>query len=155
MLLATSIVLSILESFIPIFNGSIAGIKLGLCNIVNIYILYNYNFKDAIYISVLRIIIVGMLRTGLFNISFYFSLIGSMFSIFAMFIAKKTNLSIIGVSIVGAIFHSIGQILIAIILLNTFNLIYYLPYMIIFSIITGIIIGYISKEIVNNLKNTF
>ncbi len=151
MLLAISVVLSIIESFIPIFNGIFVGIKLGLANIVVLYVLYKYGFKDAIFISILRVIIVGILRTGLFSITFFFSLSGAILSILAMAIIKKTKLSIVGVSIIGSIFHIIGQIIIAIILLNTVNIVYYLPYFLIFSCITGLIIGIISTEIINRV----
>ena len=151
MLLAISVVLSIIESFIPIFNGIFVGIKLGLANIVILFVLYTYSFKDAILVSILRVIIVGILRTGLFSITFFFSLSGALLSLIAMTLVKKTKLSIIGVSIIGSVFHIIGQIIIAIIMLNTVNLIYYLPYFLIFSCITGLIIGIISKEIVNRV----
>lgn len=148
-LLALSIVLSILESFIPIFN--FPGFKLGLANIVIVTVLYIYSFKDAIYISLVRILFLAILRTG-FGISLYFSLSGALLSLIAMFLAKKTKLSIIGVSIIGSIFHIIGQIIVAIVLLNT-NLFYYLPYLLIFSVISGTIIGKISNENIKFLNN--
>ena len=151
MLLALSVVLSIFESFIPIINGTIPGLKLGLANIVIVFILYRYSFKDAIYLSILRVVLVGLIRTG-FGINFIFSLVGAILSILAMFIFKKLKFSIITVSIMGSIFHIIGQILTTIVLLNTFNLIYYLPYLIIFSVITGFIIGTICKEILERTK---
>ena len=149
MLLAISVVLSIIESFIPIFSGLIVGVKLGLANIIVLYVLYIYGFKDAIYISILRVILVGILRTGLFSITFLFSLSGAIISILMMGLFKLTKLSIIGVSIIGSIFHIVGQIIVAVIILNTSNILYYLPYLLIFSCITGTIIGIISKEIVN------
>lgn len=150
MLLAISVVLSIIESFIPIFSGIIVGVKLGLANIVIIYVLYKYGFKEALYITILRVILVGLLRTGLFSITFIFSISGAILSIIMMSLFKLTKLSIIGVSIIGSISHVIGQILIAIIILNIPNLIYYLPYLLLFSCITGVIIGIISKEIIKN-----
>lgn len=151
MLLALSIVLSIFESFIPIINGSIPGLKIGLANIVILFMLYRYNLKDAIYLSILRVILMGLIKAG-FGINFIFSIVGAILSVSAMSIFKKLNFSIIGVSIIGSIFHILGQIISAIILLNTFNLIYYLPYLIIFSIITGFIIGTICKEILERTK---
>ena len=148
MLLAISVVLSIIESFIPIFSGLIVGVKLGLANIVIIYALYKYGFKDALYVTLIRVILVGLLRTGLFSITFIFSISGAILSIIMMSLFKLTKLSIIGVSIIGSISHVLGQILIAIIILNIPNLVYYLPYLLIFSCITGTIIGIISKEII-------
>jgi len=152
MLLALSVVLSLIESMVPIINGIIPGVKLGLANIVVLVALYIYGFKDALSLTILRVFLIGILRTGLFGITFFFSFSGSIFSICAMVIFKKyTKLSIIGVSIIGSVFHSIGQILIASIILNNANVMYYLPWISLFSIFTGIIVGYISKEIVNFL----
>ena len=69
-----------------------------------------------------------------------------------MGIFKKSKLSIIGVSIIGALFHSIGQLVVATVFLKTMGVFYYLPYLIIFSLISGMIIGYISKEILKQMK---
>lgn len=149
MLLSMTIVLNIIETFIPFFSGAIPGLKLGLPNIVILLILYIYGFKDALKISVLRVILVGILRTGLFSISFFFSLSGAILSVIFMSLFKKTKLSIIGVSVIGSIFHSIGQIIIAIILLKNVYVAYYLPWLLFLSIPTGMIIGYISKELIN------
>jgi len=147
-LLSLSVVLNIIESFIPLFSGIMPGFKLGLANIVTLFIVYEYGLKNALYVGILRVFLVGLLRTGLFNTHFIFSLSGCVLSIIMMFLAKKINLSIIGVSITGAIFHSIGQVLIAIILLNS-SIIYYLPWLLLFSILTVIIIGLICKQLLN------
>lgn len=151
MLLSLSVVLNIIESFIPFFS-SIPGLKLGLANIIILIVLYLYSFKDALYISMLRIILVGILRTGLFSTTFFFSLGGAVLSLVAMFITKKTKLSIIGVSIIGSISHSIGQVLVAIIFLKNTYIIYYIPWLLLFSIPTGIIVGLTSKVILENLE---
>ena len=153
MLLALSVVLNIIESFIPLFNGNIPGLKLGLANIIILIVLYMFSFKDALYVSLLRIILVGILRTGLFSMTFFFSLGGALLSLCSMFIAKKTKLSIIGVSIVGSIFHSVGQILVAILIIKNTYIIYYVPWLLLFSIPTGILVGFTSKTILNNLDN--
>ena len=116
--------------------------------IIILFVLYKYNFKDSLYVSIVRVILVGLLRTGLFSISFWFSLSGAIFSIVFMYIAKKIKLlSVVGVSVVGSISHSIGQILIAIFILKNNNVIYYLPYLLILSIPTGVITGLITNKI--------
>lgn len=153
MLLALSIVLSLVESVIPLFSGIIPGLKLGLANTVVLTVLYLYSFKDAIYLSLLRVILIGILRTGLFSIPFLFSLGGASLSIIIMSIFKKTKLSIVGVSVLGSIFHSIGQIIVAFLILNNNTMFYYLPFLLIFSIPTGVITGLISKELIKYLKN--
>lgn len=152
-LLSLAVVLNIMESFIPIFNGIIPGFKLGLANIVTLFVLYEFGIKDALYIGILRVFLVGILRTGLFNYHFLFSICGCLLSIIFMFISKKLfKLSIIGVSIIGSIFHSIGQVAVAIIILNN-NMLYYLPWLLLLSIPTGIIVGVISKKIIDGYKD--
>lgn len=153
MLLALSIVLSLVESVIPLFSGIIPGLKLGLANTVVLTVLYLYSFKDAIYLSLLRVILIGILRTGLFSVPFFFSLGGALLSIIVMSIFKKTKLSIVGVSVLGSIFHSIGQIIVAFLILNNNTMFYYLPFLLIFSIPTGVITGLISKELIKYLKS--
>lgn len=153
MLLALAIVLNLIESVIPLFNGMIPGLKLGLANTITLVVLYVYSFKDALYLSLFRVLLVGILRTGLFSITFFFSLGGSLLSILMMYIVKKTKLSIVGVSIVGSISHSIGQIIVAIIILNNDAMFYYLPWLLLFSIPTGIITGLISKELIKYFQN--
>ncbi len=153
MLLSFSIVLSILESFIPLFNGYIPGLKLGLANIIVLIVLYKYDAKDVFFVSILRVIVVGLMRTGLFSVNFFFSLSGALFSAVSMILFKKTKLSMVGVSVIGSIFHSVGQILVAILLLSNNNMIYYLPWLLLFSIPTGIFVGYVSKKLLSDLEN--
>jgi len=143
MLLSFSIVLSIIESFIPIFNGYIPGLKLGLANIIVVMVLYKYDTSDVFFVSILRVFVVGLLRTGLFSINFFFSLCGALFSCISM----------IGVSIVGSILNSIAQTLIAILILRSNNMIYYLPWLLLFSIPTGLFVGYVSKKMLNELED--
>lgn len=150
LLLALSVVLNLVESIIPIFNGTVPGLKLGLANIVILFTLYKFSFRESITLSIMRVILVGILRTGLFSVSFFFSLGGAFLSIIIMYIFKKiTKLSIIGISILGSIFHSIGQIIVACLLINTTSMIYYLPWILLFSIPTGIFTGIMSKQLLN------
>ena len=136
MLLSISVVLALIESVIPIFSGIAPGIKLGLANIVIVFAIYYLSIKDAIYISILRVILMGILRTGLFSISFFFSLSGAVLSVVSMYFTKKmTKMSVVGVSVIGAIFHSIGQICIAVLFLSNINIFYYLPILLISSVI--------------------
>ena len=153
MLLALSVVLALLESLIPFFDGSIVGLKLGLANIVILYVLYTYTLKDAFFLSITRVLLIGLLRTGVFSIPFFFSLSGAIWSLSAMYIGKKTKLfSMIGVSIIGSLFHSLGQILIAIILLNNIYISYSIPLLFFVAIPTGIFTGILSKELTKYLE---
>lgn len=150
-LLSLSVILNTIESFIPLPIG----IKLGLANVVTLFVLYQYSFKDALYINVLRVFLTGILRTGLFSVTFFFSLSGALLSVIMMYLSKKiTKLSIVGISIIGSIFHSIGQVIIAIFILQMNTMIYYLPYLLLFSIPTGIIVGITCKQLIKYYSDT-
>lgn len=145
-LTSISVVISIIESYFIFIGNIIPGLKLGLANIVVLFALYKYNFKTASIVSLVRVLIVAIIRTG-FGINFFFSLVGALFSVISMALVKKTKLSIIGVSLVGSISHSIGQVLVGMIVLDNYNIIYYLPYLLLFSLPTGILIGIITKKL--------
>ena len=149
MLLALSVALNVIETSLPLFNGYIPGLKLGLANIVTLFIIYQFILKDAFYVGILRVFLVGILRTGLFSTTFFFSLSGVIFSIICMYLAKNfLKLSIVGVSIVGSIAHSTGQVLTSILLLQMSSMIYYLPWLLLFSIPTGVLVGLICKQLI-------
>ena len=150
MLLALSVVLNIMESFIPITSLNIPGVKIGLANTVIVFAIYKYTFKDVLFISIARVFLTGLLRTGIFSISFFFSLGGGVLSVILMMLVKKyTNLSLIGVSVVGALTHSVGQVLVGILFLRISELIYYLPWLLLLSIPTGIVVGKVVKTVLN------
>jgi heptaprenyl diphosphate synthase len=153
MLLALAVALNIFESLIPVLGNIIPGSKLGLANIITLFVIYIYGFKDALFISFTRVILVGILRTGLFNITFFFSLGGAILSVITMYLCYRyTKLSVIGVSVMGSISHSVGQIIVALVVLNIPNIIFYLPYLLVISVPTGIIIGMISNKVIYYYK---
>lgn len=148
MFLALAVVLNIVENVIPIFQGVVPGVKLGLTNIVILFVLYKYGFKEALSLSITRVILVGILNTGLFSVAFFLSLSGALFSIIMMGLVKKlTKLSIVGVSVIGSLFHSLGQIIVVAIILYSVTAFNYLPILILFSIPTGILTGVLCKEL--------
>lgn len=152
--LAMAVVLNIMESMIPLFNGYLPGLKLGLANIVTLLVLYTYSFRDTMFLSVTRVFLVGILRTGILSFNFFFSLGGAIFSTIGMFLVKKwTSLSVIGVSLVGSILHTIGQILVAALLFWNNAYLLVMPWMILFSIPTGLMVGFLSKEIIKYFEN--
>ncbi len=148
-LLALSVALNILETALPLFETNIPGLRLGLANIVTLFIIYQYDLKDAFYVGILRVFLVGILRTGLFSTTFFFSLSGVILSIIFMYLAKKfLKLSIVGVSIVGSVAHCVGQIIMAILILKMDAMIYYLPWLLLFAIPSGILVGIICKQLI-------
>ncbi len=143
MLLAMAIVLNIVESFIPVY---IPGVKLGLANIVILIMLYEFQPGEALAVDLLRIGLVGVLRGNLFSPTFMMSLSGGILSFFMMYIFSRLSFfSPIGVSVLGALSHAVGQVLVAIVILGSQAVLYYLPFIGILSILTGILSGILAQ----------
>lgn len=146
MLLAISIVSSLLDSLVPI---PIPGVKLGVGNVVILLMIYKFKFKETSLILILRILIVSFIRGNFLSITFYMSLSGGIISFLVMFFCSKIKiLDVITVSVFGSIFHCVGQILVCILSLSTYQIVYYLPLMIVLSVFTGIFTGFLSKQMI-------
>ena len=147
-LTAGAIVIAILESFIP--SIGIPGVKLGLANIVILVILYELGIVEAIIVNLLRVIVVGLVRGTFLGMGFLMSLTGAVLSlgIMILFYLLIKKFSIIGVSVIGSIFHVTGQILIAMLYLGTAYIVLYLPVIAISAIITGVFVGIIAQLII-------
>lgn len=142
---AIAIVLSYIETLFPFYLG-IPGAKIGLANVVTLPLLLCFGFKEALIVLLLRIMIVAMAFTNLYT--FLYSLAGGILSLFIMFIFNKTKLfSHLIISIMGGVFHNIGQLLVAMCFFNSSVFIYYLPYLMLFGILSGIGIGMIGELI--------
>ena len=139
LMIALAFVLSYIESMMPI-NIGIPGIKPGFSNIVVIFSLYVYSPLTAFGIAIVRIILVG-LTFGNFA-SLMYSFVGGMLSFVIMYVLRRLDLfSVNGVSVAGGVSHNIGQIIVAMLVLKTKLLIYYLPALIISGMIAGIVVG--------------
>ena len=144
MLMAMATVLSYLESFIPVF---IPGVKLGLANVIILIMLYEFKFYEAGIVDLLRILVVALIRGTLMTPTFLMSLSGGILSYIVMLIFSRIKMfSPIGVSVLGSISHSIGQIIVVIIIINLDAVLYYLPFILVLSLATGILSGFITKE---------
>ncbi len=146
-----AIIMSYIESLFPL-SFSVPGIKMGLANIVIIFVLYKMSTADAIIVSSIRIIIVSLLFGNVMALAY--SIAGTLCSLSLMLVLKKSEkFSMIGVSVAGAVMHNIGQILMAVIILGTREIIYYLPVLAISGIIAGVVIGIVSAIITERIKN--
>lgn len=148
-LTAAAIVIAILESFIP--SVGIPGVKLGLANIVILIILYELGIWEAVVVNLLRVLVVSLVRGTFLSMGFLMSLTGCVLSlgIMILFYLLIKKFSIIGVSVIGSIFHVTGQILIAMIYLGSAYIFLYLPVIAISAIITGVFVGIVAKLIIN------
>ena len=151
-LLAIAIVLNVLESWINVIP--VPGAKIGLANIVTLVVLVLYSPKDSILLVVMRVIIVSLLTGKLLNPIFYMSLSGGLFASLAMaFIYKFNFFGIPGVSIIGSLFHTLGQIVAGIFVIGSVAVIGYLPIMLAISVPAGIATGIITVKFLDVLKN--
>ncbi|WMC92069.1 Gx transporter family protein [Kineothrix sp. MB12-C1] len=150
MLIALAFILSYIESIIPI-PVPIPGIKIGLANLVVITALYTMGAKQAFVLSMIRIILVGFTFGSPSTMMFSFA--GGVLSWLLMVLAKRWKaFSMTGVSILGGMGHNIGQIIVAIIILKTSVLIYYLPFLIISGLVTGAAIGMVGALITSKIE---
>lgn len=152
LMIAQAIVLSFLERFIPV-NFGIPGVKLGLANIVAVTAIYVLGPVSAIFVQIGRILLSGLLFGN--GVSLLYSLIGGILSILAMVTLYKTDkpkLGIIGISSLGAVFHNVGQILVASLIVQSINILYYLPILLLSGVLTGIFVGITSRYLVKALS---
>lgn len=148
---ALALIFSYVETLIPIQFG-IPGAKLGLANLVIVIVLYKTDWKEALLLSVVRIILSGFIFGNLFSI--IYSLAGGILSLAVMAaIRKDKGFSVIGVSMAGGVCHNIGQLIVAMIVVQTYQVGYYLPVLLIAGLATGTLIGVISSGVLKRLSN--
>lgn len=149
LLAALALIFSYIEVLIP-FNFGIPGVKLGIANLVVIIALYYLGAGYAFSINMIRVAVAGLLFNGLFG--FLYSLAGALLSFAVMLAIKKTGLfSITGVSMAGAVFHNLGQILVAAFLISSLKIFVYFPVLIISGVVSGCIIGVVAYLIMQRL----
>lgn len=146
---AVAIIFGYVESLIPFFAG-IPGIKLGLANLAVLFILETYTWKEAALVSAVRIVVIGFLFGNMFTI--IYSLAGAALSLFVMTLMKKSSgLSILGISVAGGVSHNIGQLMVAALIVENTSLLYYAPVLLISGVVTGLLIGLLTKEVTKRI----
>ncbi len=137
---AFSIVLSYVEMLLPPIWSAVPGIKVGLPNVIIIFILYKLSFKHAVITSLIRVFAVALLFGNVLTLSY--SLAGAVLSLTIMFLLKKTALfSMVGVSIAGGVVHNLGQIIVAMLVMQTKQIGYYMLVLAVTGVLAGIVVG--------------
>ncbi len=145
LLTALGLIIGYIEFLIPIPLG-IPGVKPGFANIVIVWALYSLGPWEALMINGMRIFLSGFLF-GNFSMILY-SLAGAAVSFLCMCLAKKSGLfSMKGVSMIGGVMHNMGQLLVAMAVLETVSLVYYGPVLLAAGVITGLLIGIVTGEV--------
>ena len=151
MLTALAFVFSYLEFLLPV-NVGIPGVKLGLANLVVIVALYTMGIREACTLSLVRIVLTGFTFGN--PASMIYSLAGGALSLLVMLGAQKIKLfSVTGVSVLGGVFHNVGQILVAILVVENASLMYYLPVLIFTGTVAGAVIGVVAALLIKHLKD--
>ena len=146
-----ALILSYVELLIPI-NFGIPGMKLGLANLLVVILLYKGCPRDALLLSVIRILLSGLIFGNMFSI--FYSLGGGLLRLAVMVFLKKTGqFTVAGISIGGGASHNVGQLLVAMFVVQTYQVGYYLPVLLIAGVITGAVIGILSAEVLKRTQS--
>lgn len=152
LLSAAAIIFSFAESLIPTAIVPIPGFKIGFANIIILLCIYRLNFADALIVNIVRVTVVAVCFGGV-SAALY-SIAGGTLAVIVMWLIKRTNLfSIYGIGVAGAMAHNLGQLGVAAILLRTTALVGYLPYLMICSLVCGVLIAVIAALIMKILNN--
>ena len=148
---ALALIFSYVESLIP-FSIGIPGVKLGLANLIIVIALYKMPLSQVYLLCVVKVLLSGFLFGNYFSI--LYSLVGGLLSLSVMAVLKKTGeFSVAGISIAGGVFHNIGQLIVAMFVVETFQVVYYIPVLLIAGLLTGFLIGITAKEMLKRLVN--
>jgi heptaprenyl diphosphate synthase len=149
-LTALALILSYVEAILPPIFSAVPGIKLGFPNILIIFILYRMGLPEAAAVSFVRITLSSLLFGT--PLTFVYSVAGAFLSLLIMTVLKKTDLlSTAGVSIAGGVFHNLGQILVAMALLGTAEIGYYMVVLAVTSILAGLFTGLCGAFLIGRL----
>ena len=135
-----ALLLSYVEFLLPPLFVAVPGIKLGLPNVAILFVLYYMGVREAIGVSFVRVLLSAMLFGNAMTLAY--SLAGAALSLLVMAVLKRCNiLSPLGVSVSGAVAHNVGQTIVAVILLDTPQIAYYMIVLTLTGIVTGAFVG--------------
>lgn len=147
---ALALIFSYVETLIPIPIG-IPGIKLGLANLIIVIGLFKFTEKEISLLMVTRVMLAGFMFGNLSMI--IYSLAGGICSLIIMLALKKMDkFSIFGISMAGGVCHNVGQLLVAVLTLESLSIMYYMPILLITGLVTGFVIGLLANEIMKRMK---
>lgn len=153
MMTALALVLSYLESLVPFFFG-IPGMKLGLANLCFVFFLKSKRPGLGFIVNISRILLVGFLFGN--TVSLIYSIAGGVLAMVLMIVFDHLDyFSIMGISIIGGVFHNIGQLIVSSVIVSEIKLWYYAPVLLVSGAITGLFIGYIIIEVDKRIGGRF
>lgn len=154
LLTAAAVVLGYIEGIITAFAPLPPGVKLGLANTVVLYSIYTLDLGCTLILIVLKVILTGFM-SGNLAAAFLYSMAGAVLSLISMLTVRalgRDSVSIVGVSVVGAVFHNVGQLLVAALILNTPGILFYVFVLMISAVVTGALTGLAGKRVIEILR---
>jgi heptaprenyl diphosphate synthase len=150
LVIALAMILSYVEALVPI-TFAIQGMKLGLANIAVIFALFRLSPRDACVVSLLRVLLTSLLFGNMFSL--WYSAGGAVMSLAVMIpLARSGKFGTVGVSAAGGVAHNIGQVLVAVLVLETGKLMFYLPVLLVSGTLAGALIGTVAGTLVKRLR---
>ena len=147
---ALAIVINLFECyFIPPLQF---GIRLGLANIISLITVFLLGTKELIYVNGLRVVLGGLLRGIIFGAPFWISGGGVILSTIALYLCHKAKCSVLFTSVISAIMHSFGQLVVVTLLYQEVQIMALLPILVISAILTGLLTGFIAKECIKRMR---
>ena len=149
---SVALLLSYIEAIVPPIYAAVPGIKIGMPNIAIIFVLYRFGFGSAAAVSFVRIVAVSLLFGN--PMTFAYSVAGAVLSLCVMALLKKLDkFSTVGVSVAGGVLHNVGQILMAMLLLGTAEIGYYLIVLAVTGTVSGVLIGLCGAVAIKRVPN--
>ena len=149
LLTALMLVLGFIESLIPV-AASVPGIKLGLSNGVLLFALYMMDAPTAFVLMLLKVLLSGLLFGGVS--AMMYALAGGVLSMLCMILLKKLKFGLIAVSMTGAVMHNLGQVLLAMIILETDRLVYYMAVLLFAGLLFGAATGAAAHATISHIR---
>ena len=148
-LCALAAVLGYIESLLPPFVP-VAGFKIGLSNIAVMYVLCRIGKRQAFFVMLVKVLITSLWFSGL-NALIY-SLFGGIAAYFAMRTAMQLKMSLCGMGMCGGVFHNIGQLAAACIMLGTARTLYLAPALLILGLAAGVVVGIVVRLLLRSTE---
>lgn len=149
LLTAMMLVLGFIESMIPVAAG-VPGIKLGLSNGVLMFALYMLDAPTAFVLMIVKVVLSGLMFGGVS--AMLYAMAGGVLSMITMILLKKLKFHILVVSMFGAVMHNVGQVLMAILIVNTPQLVYYMAVLMLVGLGTGAVTGIAANTTIKHIK---
>ena len=148
--LAFMLVIGLIEKMIPL-DGIAPGMRLGLANLAVVISLYTFKPRDILMLVAIKCVLASVLSGSVMTL--FYSMSGSLASIAIMLVLVRFKaVSTVGISVAGAAFHNIAQMMVARVIFGTWSILAYLPLLLVVGTVSGTLIGMLAKMLLSHTK---